>query len=367
MNKSLLCLLLVASSTHAASFDCAKASSNAEKLICSTPSLSHADEQLYSDYLKAKKATGNSPEFKNLTKQNWKQREKCTTAACLTDWYAESSQAYQQIASVKDLDECHKDGESISLEGTLIRMTYAGAPNYESIEDGDEPETFFVLKPDNPIDCATDSPQFGNTKLMQLSLKAEDYQKYQDLVGSKVSVTGTLEYAETGHHHTPLMIDTQSIKSTSGKATNQAINTAPTPDTNQIQTTESASSNMPSDSGEIMPLNFRAAHQVSIRVDQRYTSRMANCAETHELSRSGCTAYGAIGIAKAYAAAGYSFRASILDAAKDRGMAYSSTKMRDMIFPFVIAIRTEDGTDLMVKNGVIEAGDVPYLRSAFTE
>lgn len=363
MKKSLLCILLVASSAHAASFDCAKASSKTENLICDTPSLSQADDRLYGDYLKAKKATGNSPEFKSLTKQNWKQRERCTTAACLSNWYAQSTQAYKQILSAKDNDECSNAGDNISLDGMLIRMTYAGAPNYESIENGDEPETYFVLKPDAPIDCATDSPQFGNNKLMQLSLKSDDYKKYQDLVGGRVTVTGTFIYAETGHHHTPLMIDTQLIKATSSKAPQQSQQeNVPTP-TNDIQQDEET----PTDNGAIMPLNLRVARQVGAQVDQRYAAKMANCSESHELSKNGCAAYGAIGIAKAYQAAGYSFRASILDAAKDSGVAYSLTPMRDMIFPFIIAIRTEDGTDFMVQQGVIESSDVPYLRSAFTE
>lgn len=363
MKKSLLCILLAATSTQAASFDCAKASSKAEKLICSTPSLSQADDQLYNDYLKAQKTTGNSAEFKNLTKQNWKQREKCTTAACLADWYTSSSQEYKKLSSTNNV--CLNAGDAVSLDGLLIRMTYAGAPNYESIENGDEPETYFVLKPDNPIDCANDSPQFGSNKLMQLSVEADDYKKYQDLVGGRTTVIGTLLYSETGHHHTPLMIDTQLIKTASSKA--PATVSTPTPKSDKFTTTEPTNTNIPSDNGEIMPLNLRAANQVGIRIDQRYTVKMANCVDIHELSRQGCTAYGAIGIAKAYEAAGYSFRASILDAAKDHGMAYSSTKMRDMIFPFVIAIRTDDGTDFMVKNGVIEASDVPYLRSAFTE
>ncbi|AWK42663.1 lysozyme inhibitor LprI family protein [Photorhabdus laumondii] len=70
-----------------ASFDCAKATSKAEKLICSTPALSQADDNLYINYLQAKLATGNNADFKALVKQNWELREKCVVVECLQDWY----------------------------------------------------------------------------------------------------------------------------------------------------------------------------------------------------------------------------------------------------------------------------------------
>lgn len=211
MKKNLLYLLLVsASAVHAASFDCSKASSQAEKLICSTPQLSQADERLYKDYLAAKKATGNHHDFKTLVKQNWQTREKCTTVECLANWYEHASQQYQML-SANDAKACMDAGDTTTLRGLLIRMTYPGPPNYESIEDGDTPETYFVLRPDSPIACATDAPQFASHKLMQLVLKSGDYKRYQDLVGGSVEVSGILLYSETGHHHTPLMIETQSI------------------------------------------------------------------------------------------------------------------------------------------------------------
>lgn len=214
MTKKLLFLLLAISSAQAASFDCTKASSRAEKLICTTPALSQADDQLYKDYLKAKQITGNSPEFKKFTQQNWKKREKCSTVTCLTDWYTVSSQKYQQLSSTKNSDSCVDISDNVTLSGLMIRMTYPGPPNYESIEEGDTPETYFVLRPDTPIHCATNAPQFGSNKLMQLVVKSSDYKKYQPLVGGKVTVAGTLLYAETGHHHTPLMIEVKSIQTT---------------------------------------------------------------------------------------------------------------------------------------------------------
>ncbi len=51
MTKLLLfVVLLIPSITYAASFDCNKAHSDVEKLICNTPELSKADDELYVDY-----------------------------------------------------------------------------------------------------------------------------------------------------------------------------------------------------------------------------------------------------------------------------------------------------------------------------
>jgi len=177
-------LFLSVSSAHAASFDCTKANSQAEKLICRSPALSQADERLYQDYLQAKQATGNSAEFKKMTKANWKLREKCTTTSCLSDWYTNSSYQYHQISLKINNQQCLNEGDELSLSGLMIRMTYPGPPNYESIADGDTPETVFILKPDQPINCASDAPTFDSFKLMQLVFSSQgDYKKYQNLIG----------------------------------------------------------------------------------------------------------------------------------------------------------------------------------------
>ena len=71
----------------AASFDCAKAASNTEKLICSNPELSKLDEQLGASY---KKALENS-EDKDATKKTqveWlKQQRACKDTDCLKQAY----------------------------------------------------------------------------------------------------------------------------------------------------------------------------------------------------------------------------------------------------------------------------------------
>lgn len=108
MKKILLLplLLLSAVNSYGASFDCNKARSWPEKMICSDPILSIEDERLGKIYQLAKKKTGNSKEFKALVKKNWQEREACTSKFCIEDWYERVSREYKDII---EKDVVHTD------------------------------------------------------------------------------------------------------------------------------------------------------------------------------------------------------------------------------------------------------------------
>jgi hypothetical protein len=98
----------------------------------------------------------------------------------------------------------------VTLKGVIERKTFAGRPNYESIKDGDEPETYWILHINKPIcvdangggsDDPDNQPETGVSRL-QLNLDEKQYAQYKDLVGKQVSVTGKLAHGFTGHHHT---------------------------------------------------------------------------------------------------------------------------------------------------------------------
>jgi len=80
------------------SFDCTKARSASEKLICSDSQLAAKDNELYGFYKMAKTKAGDSPEFKTETVAAWKERERnCFDKACLLQWYAGRKAVYQNI------------------------------------------------------------------------------------------------------------------------------------------------------------------------------------------------------------------------------------------------------------------------------
>ncbi len=87
------------SAAHAASFDCTKAQTRAEQLICAESSLSRQDEQLAASYKLSRQqfdqgADGAAATLADLAaaQQAWlAQRDACPNAACLAASYAQQS------------------------------------------------------------------------------------------------------------------------------------------------------------------------------------------------------------------------------------------------------------------------------------
>jgi hypothetical protein len=72
------------------SFDCKKAKSVGEKLICNDPELSKIDKELAEIYREEKSKSQDSKAFKKQTENAWKWRESnCFDKVCLLKWYAE--------------------------------------------------------------------------------------------------------------------------------------------------------------------------------------------------------------------------------------------------------------------------------------
>jgi len=107
---------------------------------------------------------------------------------------------------------------AVTLVGALTSKTFPGRPNYESVEKGDEPETYWILSIAQPI--CTNQSQDGSheaahdvSALQLLFTKSEMYQTYRSLLDTNVKVTGSLFSAETAHHHTPVMLQVASMES----------------------------------------------------------------------------------------------------------------------------------------------------------
>lgn len=80
------------------SFDCARASSVTEHLICEDAELSAQDLRLFELYKHAKAMTPQLADFKQETKAAYLWREaNCTDKACLLDWYAARKVVYSRV------------------------------------------------------------------------------------------------------------------------------------------------------------------------------------------------------------------------------------------------------------------------------
>jgi hypothetical protein len=103
------------------------------------------------------------------------------------------------------------DVAGTQLTGAISRKTFAGPPNYESIRRGDQPETYWILHLAGPI-CTTasaDDEAESNVTDIQLILTPKQYALYRKFVGTRarVTVTGKLSHAITGHHHTQVLLE----------------------------------------------------------------------------------------------------------------------------------------------------------------
>ena len=111
----------------------------------------------------------------------------------------------------------------VTLKGTITPKTFPGRPNFESIERGDEPEAVWILAltestctSEQKVDEHTIEAE-ANVRELQLTIGDQQlYERYQPLLGRTVNVSGTLDHAVTGHHHTPVILDVTGIEPSAG-------------------------------------------------------------------------------------------------------------------------------------------------------
>jgi hypothetical protein len=88
------------------SFDCSKARSDAERLICADADLASDDVQLAAVYAQAKSAAADQNLFRERTRAQWNYREQnCHDRVCLQRWYADQKIALAQIAQTGRIDD----------------------------------------------------------------------------------------------------------------------------------------------------------------------------------------------------------------------------------------------------------------------
>lgn len=91
----------------------------------------------------------------------------------------------------------------VELIGEVKIEVFPGRPNYESIKNGDEPESAWILTIESPI-CVNgfDKKQY-KFHLFWLGTK-----KHIQTPG-KYKITGKTMAAHTGHHHTSVLIEVE--------------------------------------------------------------------------------------------------------------------------------------------------------------
>ncbi len=86
-------LMLGCTSALAASFDCRKARSTSERLVCADPALSAMDDRLGALAAAGKKRAASPRAFQRQLDQAWLARQACQDRACVEQWYERRLQA----------------------------------------------------------------------------------------------------------------------------------------------------------------------------------------------------------------------------------------------------------------------------------
>jgi hypothetical protein len=108
----------------------------------------------------------------------------------------------------------HYMGDPVVLEGTVGLRTFFGPPNYGENPKTDSRETQAILTLEKAV-CVDAKPsdydeaERNQTEVTLVPSRGENLQVFE---GKDVAVLGQLFHANTGHHHTPLLIQVQRIQ-----------------------------------------------------------------------------------------------------------------------------------------------------------
>jgi hypothetical protein len=110
--------------------------------------------------------------------------------------------------------ECHRVGDEVRLSGSLTHKAFAGPPNYVDSRHGDARESVPVLSLSAPL-CVRREEVPGERRVRPARLKAvQVLDVHEQLAGDarrhcarRCSLTGRLVEAESGHHHTPVVLE----------------------------------------------------------------------------------------------------------------------------------------------------------------
>ena len=97
-----------------------------------------------------------------------------------------------------------------TLTGTLIREEFFGPPGYGEYPETDTKEPYFILYLDKKINIKN-APEEKiindpHENVNKIQLVINDYEIFRPYLNKKVTVTGTLFSAHTGHHHTAVLL-----------------------------------------------------------------------------------------------------------------------------------------------------------------
>ncbi len=100
----------------------------------------------------------------------------------------------------------------VSLSGIVVYVKAYGPPGFGETPRTDAHEDYYGLKLDAPLctiaNPAMDEPAESSVTVLQMLFAS----RHPLTAGMRITVKGSLSHAETGHHHTLVMIDVKSVQ-----------------------------------------------------------------------------------------------------------------------------------------------------------
>lgn len=102
-----------------------------------------------------------------------------------------------------------------SIVGRLVRQTYAGPPDYESVTKGDAPQVIWILQLDQRVcvDANSRYPRELTQIEIELALPENQYAQYRNLLGQKIVATGELVHGGANYQKR-LVLKTDALRKT---------------------------------------------------------------------------------------------------------------------------------------------------------
>lgn len=153
--------LLYPVATQAASFDCAKASTEVEKMICADPELSKLDEELGKAYSEALKKVPNADALKQQQLEWMKERNACGDTDCV-------EMAYR--SRIGELNSGQAEGRFLTVlaKNEQLCAEYKSYVEHE-VAKREQPSRFFDSKPICEKHFGTDFPGFQSVQWREIS------------------------------------------------------------------------------------------------------------------------------------------------------------------------------------------------------
>lgn len=104
----------------------------------------------------------------------------------------------------------------VKLTGRILQRVYPGPPNYQSIRAGDRREVADILQLAKKICVRADMTDLVNEaerNIKEIQLVFLDRQSWENDSSKRVIVGGRLFHAHSGHHHTKVLLEVDSIAS----------------------------------------------------------------------------------------------------------------------------------------------------------